>query len=146
MSDRKPTTRQKQFVYDRARGVCEYCLSPANYSSDYFSIEHIYPRVLGGTNSLNNLALSCQGCNSHKFTHITAIDPMTGTLAPLFHPRRDTWSAHFVWNEEYTQIIGQTPTGRATVEDLPLNREGVVNQRNLLVQANRRPPYWELFT
>ncbi len=146
MSDRKPTGRQKKLVYDRAKGVCEYCLSPANYSSDYFVIEHIHPRVLGGTNQINNLALSCQGCNSHKFTHITAIDPMTGTPAPLFHPRRDTWREHLFWNEDYTLIIGRTPTGRATVEDLHLNRQGIVNQRALLRMANRRPPYWELFT
>ena len=143
MSDRKPTARQKQTVYDRAGGICEYCLSPASYSSDYFAVEHIHPRILGGTNGLSNLALACQGCNSHKFTHIAAIDPMTGALAPLYHPRRNTWSAHFSWNEDYTQIIGQTPTGRATVEDLHLNREGVVNQRILLGLAKRRPPDWK---
>ena len=140
MSDRKPTARQKRLVYDRAEGVCEYCLSPANYSSDYFVIEHIHPRVLGGTNQLNNLALSCQGCNSHKFTHITAIDPLTGVVAPLFHPRQDTWREHFAWSADDTQIIGQTPTGRATVESLRLNRTGVINQRALLRLAKRHPP------
>ncbi len=144
MSDRKPTARQKQRVYDRARGVCEYCLSPANHSSDYFSIEHIHPRILGGTNQISNLALSCQGCNSHKFTHTTAIDPMNGTLAPLFHPRRDRWAEHFVWNEDFTRVIGRTPTGRATTEHLHLNREGLINQRILFGLAKRRPPYWDI--
>ena len=105
MSERKPTRRQKQAVYDRAKGICEYCLSPANYSSDYFSVDHIQPYALGGTNQLSNFALACQGCNSHKFTHIEAIDPMSGSLAPLYHPRRDRWDDHFAWNENVTLIL-----------------------------------------
>jgi hypothetical protein len=28
-----------------------------------------------------------------------AIDPTTGHIAPLFHPRRDVWSAHFLMQE-----------------------------------------------
>lgn len=143
MSERKPTRRQKQAVYDRAKGICEYCLSPANYSSDYFSVDHIQPYALGGTNQLSNFALACQGCNSHKFTHIEAIDPMSGSLAPLYHPRRDRWDDHFAWNENVTLILGQTPTGRATIDSLHLNREGTINLRNLLTLAKCLPPYWE---
>ena len=143
MSERRPTGRQRQAVYDRAQGVCEYCLSPAAYSSDYFSIEHIYPRALGGTNQLSNLALACQGCNSHKFTHIEALDPMDGRPTPLYHPRQDRWGTHFYWDEDFTLMIGRTPIGRATIANLYLNREGAVNLRIILRIAKRRPPHWQ---
>lgn len=42
--------------------------------------------------------------------------------------------------EKYTLVIGRTPTGRATVEKLQLNREGVVNLRRLLVTMGQHPP------
>ena len=37
-------------------------------------------------------------------------------------------------------IIGLTPTGRAMVETLRLNREGLVNLRRLLYAAQKHPP------
>jgi len=37
-------------------------------------------------------------------------------------------------------IIGLTPTGRATVEVLKLNREGLVNLRQVLYAAGKHPP------
>jgi hypothetical protein len=33
-----------------------------------------------------------------------------------------------------------TPTGRATVEKLQLNREGVVNLRQVMAMAGKHPP------
>src|SRR5712691_1795598 len=46
MPDRRPrpggTRRQKRAVAERARGRCEYCLSPAAFSSDPFAVEHIF--------------------------------------------------------------------------------------------------------
>ncbi len=139
MSDRKPSAGVRRAVFERAGGRCEYCGCPANHSSDYFSVEHIYPRVLGGTNDLDNLALACQGCNSHKSTHTDAIDPVDGGTAPLYHPRRHVWSDHFEWSEDLEQIVGLTPTGRATIEALHLNREGVVNLRRVLRPGGKHP-------
>jgi len=89
---------------------------------------------------LSNLALSCQGCNGRKYTATTAIDPITGEPAPLFHPRRDRWSTHFIWNEDYTLVIGLTTTGRATATKLQLNRPGLVNLRALLRSVGAHPP------
>lgn len=37
-------------------------------------------------------------------------------------------------------MIGKTDIGRATIEALFLNREGVVNLRRLLCLANLHPP------
>ena len=57
------TKKQKEAIFERAGGCCEYCLSLASFSSQPFSIEHIHPQHLGGGSDLDNLALSCQGCN-----------------------------------------------------------------------------------
>jgi hypothetical protein len=42
--------------------------------------------------------------------------------------------------EDDTLIIGLTPTGRATVEKLQLNRLGVVNLRRVLSLMDLHPP------
>ena len=124
----------------RAQGYCEYCRSPMRYSPDPFAVEHIVPRVAGGGNEPSNLALSCQGCNNLKFVSIEAVDPVTGVMVPLFHPRQQRWSQHFLWSQDTTVVVGRTPVGRATVERLRLNREGVVNLRRVLATIGQHPP------
>ena len=37
-------------------------------------------------------------------------------------------------------MIGLTPIGRATITELELNRQGVVNQRKLLLLIRKHPP------
>ncbi len=140
MTRRRPTARDKERVARRAHGYCEYCKSRADYSPDTFSIEHVIPIARGESHELSNLALSCQGCNNRKFISIHAGDPVSGQRAALFHPRQDRWGDHFAWNEDYTLVMGLTPTGRATVEKLDLNRPGVVNLRQLLLTVGLHPP------
>lgn len=64
-------------VAQRANFVCEYCKSQEDFSADPFSVEHIKPVVLGGKTIAENLAYSCQGCNSHKAIKIEAVDPIS---------------------------------------------------------------------
>lgn len=134
------TARQRKAVAERARGCCEYCRSQARFAVQPFSVEHIIPQSQGGQTKLDNLALSCQGCNNHKYTKIEGRDPVSGDIVPLFHPRRQRWRDHFVWNDDFTLIIGLTPTGRATVEALRLNREGLMNLRRVLYAMGEHPP------
>lgn len=131
MADRLSAQR-REAVAERASWCCEYCCSQAHFSPDPFSIEHIVPRSYGGTNELSNLAFSCQGCNNYKHTSMEAPDPLGGESVPLFHPRRDRWDEHFVWSDDASEVLGLTPTGRATVVRLKLNRLGVVNLRRVL--------------
>ncbi|MCW5850461.1 MAG: HNH endonuclease [Anaerolineae bacterium] len=140
MAKDRITKRQRQAVAKRARDCCEYCRSQERYSPDTFSIEHIIPRQLGGPNTLENLALACQGCNSYKAAKITGYDPMTNKQAPIFHPRLQRWQDHFMWDEDFTQVIGVTSIGRATVRELHLNRPGLVNLRRVLVKLGEHPP------
>lgn len=127
-------------VAARAGHRCEYCRCPVEYSTNPYSIEHIEPRSRAGSDSPDNLALACQGCNNHKYTRTTATDPDTGAPAPLFHPRRHVFREHFVWSEDGAELIGLTPTGRATIRAVCLNRPWVINFRRLLMIAGLHPP------
>ncbi|HVK04970.1 MAG TPA: HNH endonuclease signature motif containing protein [Armatimonadaceae bacterium] len=124
----------------RADGCCEYCRHRDDYSSDPFEVEHVLPLDAGGTDHPDNLAYACRGCNGLKSALTEATDPATGQTAALFHPRRDLWSEHFAWTEDFTEVRGLTAAGRATVEALALNREGLRNLRTALHPLGVHPP------
>ena len=128
MSSKRPSRRLSLTVAERAQWRCEYCLSPAAYSAQPFEVDHIIPTSKGGQTTLDNLAFSC-GCNGHKSNHTHAQDPETGRRVPLFNPRRQRWTRHFAWSEDFTHIAGRTMTGRATTEALRLNRSELINLR-----------------
>ncbi len=130
----------RNLVVKRANFICEYCRSPEDFSAESFAVEHIFPRSLGGKTVEENLAFACLGCNSHKATKTKAIDPVGEINVALFDPRVQNWSEHFTWNNDYTEIIGLTSTGRATVEALKLNRKGVKNLRWVLFTVGKHPP------
>ena len=110
----------RSLVRRRAGNICEYCRLPQAASPIVrFHIEHIVARQHGGATESNNLALACGKCNFNKGPNIAALDPLDSQLVPLFHPHRDRWEDHFVWNG--TEIVGRTPIGRATVELLVMN-------------------------
>jgi len=129
----------RQLVTAQAYGRCEYCQSPEAYATERFSVEHIQPRLLHGPTVTENLALACQGCNGHKAAKTTAVDPETGAMAPLFHPRQHAWREHFMWSEDGQCIVGLTPTGRATVLLLRLNRPQLMNLRYALMVIGVHP-------
>jgi len=135
-----PSKELRRRVEARAGWCCEYCRSQLRFSNQPFAIDHVIPLARGGKSGLENLALSCQGCNNHKYTKIEERDPTSGAMTPLFNPRIDGWSQHFSWSPDATLIIGLSPCGRATVEALHLNRGGVVAFRKVLYEAGEHPP------
>ena len=104
------------------------------------NLENLVTHGAARDSDLGNLALSCSGCNGHKYNKTEAPDPTDGTLAPFFNPRQQRWHDHFCWNDNYTHIVGVTPIGRATVEALRLNRPGLVNMRQVLYGIGKHPP------
>jgi 5-methylcytosine-specific restriction endonuclease McrA len=130
----------REFVFRRANGCCEYCLSQAVFSPSPFTMDHIVPRAAGGDNEVGNLVLACMGCNGHKHASQDSFDPLTGERARLYNPRQDAWSENFQWSDDYEYIIGVTSIGRATVARLHLNRSGVVNLRRSLRRLGLHPP------
>lgn len=140
MSEDRVTSKQRRVVVARAKECCEYCYSQVNFATQSFSVERIVPRYKSGETTLENLALSCQGCNNHKHTKTEGLDPTTQQIVPLFHPRQQSWQEHFAWNDDYTLVVGLTPTGRATVKELRLNRPGLINLRRILFALGEHPP------
>ena len=130
----------RKAVAERAGFDCEYCRCSSHFSTGPYAVEHIQPREQGGTDDLDNLAWSCDGCNGHKAAATHAYDPQTEAWVPLYHPRRHTWLEHFGWSEDGLRVQGLTPTGRATVRCLRLNRCTVVNLRGALMALGRHPP------
>lgn len=128
---------ERSFIVRRAQAYCEYCKT---FVPDTFEIEHIIPLIQNGTDDLDNLALSCGGCNSRKSSKTSAIDPLTGIEEPLFHPRNDIWQEHFEWTDSYTRLIGLSSIGRATIEVLQLNRSGLISLRRMLFRHDNYPP------
>lgn len=126
-------------VVAQAGGVCEYCRYPEEFNSGRFAVDHILPRIRGGSDDLANLALSCRSCNERKQDATEASDPATEQLVPLFHPRRDRWEDHFAWSGDFRQVIGLTATGRATIARLQTNHSGVMRQREVLHQLGLHP-------
>lgn len=140
MSKRYVSPKKKRFVLERSDRKCEYCLCLIDFIPDPYTIEHIISLGQGGTNDIDNLAIACFGCNLYKQDKITAIDPLTDTKVSLYNPRIDKWKTHFSWNEDFTEIIGLTPIGRASVIQLKLNRTGLINIRKLLIMYGEHPP------
>ena len=139
MPAKRVTAAQRRFVRARAQGCCEYCRTPADCVPGSFAIEHIKPKAKGGQTTLRNLALSCPACNGHKFDKLVGCDPLKEKLVRLFNPRRQQWVKHFCWSADSTQLIGLTPTGRATVATPQMNQEQMLNLRRLLILAGLHP-------
>lgn len=140
MPEQRITARQRQAVVERAGGCCEYCRSQMRFATQSFSVEHIKPRSQSGKTRSDNLALACQGCNSHKYTKTEGYDPVSGEEVMLYHPRQQRWEEHFRWSDDFTLIVGVTAIGRATIEALQLNRAGLVNLRQVLYTMGEHPP------
>ncbi|MEZ4931724.1 MAG: HNH endonuclease signature motif containing protein [Saprospiraceae bacterium] len=140
MAKSKFSDEKRAFIEDRAGGLCEYCKASVVFSPHRFTIDHIRPPMFGGTDELDNLAHSCFGCNRCKHDKIAAIDPFSQQEAPLFNPRIQIWKEHFVWHASFIHILGLTPTGRATVAALQLNRSQLVRMRKELIEVDRHPP------
>lgn len=126
-------------VTERARSRCEYCQTQQDIVVD-MTIDHIRPRIAGGTDEAENLCLCCAGCNSRKQDHVTGIDPETITETPLFNPRTQNWQEHFRWSLDGVEVIGLTPVGRATVARLKLNRPQLLIARRRWVSVGWHPP------
>jgi hypothetical protein len=123
----------RQLVWDRAQDACEYCHIPQRFDVLPFQIEHIIAQKHHGPTTADNLALSCYHDNSYKGPNIAGIDPLTGEITRLFHPRRDAWEEHFKWDGP--ELVGLTAIGRTTIDVLAINLPERVEHRRLLLAA-----------
>lgn len=127
----------RELVTQRANHRCEYCLI---HDADTYlphEVDHIYAEKHGGETVDENLCLSCFYCNRYKGTDLASIDPKSGEIISLFHPRKNIWTDHFKLVGE--QIEPQTAHGRVTVRLLRLNETERLLERAVLVALGRYP-------
>jgi hypothetical protein len=130
----------RQRVRQRAGNHCEYCLSHQDYVLGQLQVDHVMPVAKGGTDAEDNLCLACELCNQYKWTRTHGLDSVSGEHVALFNPRQDTWSAHFAWSANGTEIVRLTPCGRATIRALRLNNALAITVRKNWVRAGWHPP------
>lgn len=114
MAKKKIPQKVKQQVKQRAKGYYEYCIYPEAYA--------------------------CQCFNGHKYNKTHATNPINGKWTSLFNPRRDKWSKHFCWSDDYMRIEGLSAIGRATIKLLDLNRDSLLRLRAVLFAFGEHPP------
>ena len=85
-----------------------------------FHVDHVWPKAESGPTTIENLALACVACSLRKGHRTTGVDPETGEVVRLFHPRTDVWNEHFDIQPDAC-IAGKTAIGRATITVLRLN-------------------------
>lgn len=127
-------------VAAQGRHRCGYCLTQETVVGVPMEIDHIVPTSLDGPTIEENLWLACSSCNEYKGAQVTGRDPETESIANLFNPREQSWSEHFVWTRRGDRVVGMTPTGRATIAILRLNRPLLVQARRRWVTAGWHPP------
>jgi hypothetical protein len=136
----------RELVRERANYLCEYCHSSERFAATRFTVDHVKPKSLTGSDDVDNLALACRRCNERRYNFVTGIDPETQSEVPIFNPRKQVWSEHFTWSLDSKTIIGTTPIGRATCSRLDLNDEryplndSIRSARGLWVVAGLHPP------
>jgi hypothetical protein len=133
------TALQRQ-IRQRFADCCAYCRTAERLTVTTFEFEHIVPLVAGGATVFANLCLACPSCNRHKATRQTGIDPENQETVSLFHPQQQAWHDHFAWNDDSTEILGCTATGRATIAALKMNRPQLLRVRSLWVKLGEHPP------
>jgi len=127
-----------RLVWRRAGSCCEYCRLPYAFIPLPFEIDHIIALKHRGPTIAANLALACSACNNHKGPNIAGIDPMSGAIVRLFHPRRHKWTWHFRWDGPI--LVGRTPIGRTTIDVLEINLLFRVVFRRSLLREGVFPP------
>jgi len=136
-------------IRQRAQYLCEYCHSSEEASTSQFTIDHLQPKSLGGTDALENLALACHRCNTRRYNFTTGVDPENDSTVPLFNPRMHRWNEHFIWSGDRLRIIALSSIGRATCKRLDMNDDehdegAIIKARRLWLRGGWHPPEHDL--
>ncbi|HBJ86151.1 MAG: HNH endonuclease signature motif containing protein [Prosthecobacter sp.] len=125
----------RRLVNKRAHGCCEYCLIHEDEVLLPHEADHIIAGQHGGETDEKNLCLACFHCNKLKGPNLAGIDPVTGRVEVLFHPRLDDWNAHFRFRG--AEIEPRSARGRATVNVMRLNAPERLRLRTMLMESGR---------
>ncbi len=134
MSQSHVPVELRRRVRQRAGGRCEYCGIPETITFALHEVDHIVSEKHGGETTFDNLCLACTVCNKLKGSDLTSINPVTGKIVRLFHPRRQRWHNHFLF--EKARIESRTIIGRVTIRLLQMNHPDRIRERELLAASD----------
>lgn len=131
------TAALRRLAVARASNHCEYCGLTQDGQVATFHIDHVTPVAAGGATSEDNLALACVSCSLRK----GRVRPQSTSFPARRHlysiPETMTGTSNFYWDELY--LVGRTPTGRATVVALAMNRTSILMIRGEEADRGRHP-------
>lgn len=127
----------RQRVWERASGLCEFCLLHEHDDWLSFQIDHLISRKHGGRTAFSNLALACLDCNLAKGSDLGSLTSKSGVLIPFFNPRKDKWAEHFRLNG--ARIVALSDTGEVTSRILAFNSAKRLLKRKEVAMAGRYP-------
>jgi len=128
----------REMVRQRAKGRCEYCLTPEVLAFALHQVDHIVAEKHGGPTLEENLALCCIACNQFKGTDFSSVDPFTRGRTPLFDPRKHQWRQHFRLDGPHIRPL--TDIGRATARLLHFNDPERVAERGFFIVSGHFTP------
>lgn len=100
-------------IYLRDRYTCQYCNVRFYYNE--LTLDHVYPKSLGGPTSWDNLVTSCKSCNSDKADR-TDVTPISSPFHPTWYQVYNqskcyklsipdpAWQEFLDWPEELLEI------------------------------------------
>ena len=95
------------------------------------------PQLLGAALRIDKaevcLQSVCVFCNAFKGPNLSGLDPATGKLTRLYHPRLHKWTYHFRFQR--SALIGRTAIGRTTIDVLQMNHPEIVALRDILMDG-----------
>ena len=73
----------RRVVRERAQRRCEYCHADERWQFVRFTLDHVLPQSVGGSDDADNLALACRNCNERRGNRLEGRDPETETVVSL---------------------------------------------------------------
>lgn len=78
-------------VRERAASLCECCSLPESEGFFPFESDYLIALKHEGLTEAAKWANICFECNRLQGTDVASVDPQSGSIVQLFHPRRDRW-------------------------------------------------------
>jgi len=73
----------KEIIFKKYNGHCAYC--GIEITMKTLQVDHIYPKVYGGSDYMENLNPSCKHCNNYKCFY--GIKALRGALNTMFNEK-----------------------------------------------------------